>query len=198
MTGPDEAWCTTWGHEARQTGTPPSTTKAHGQVVSDNGRQVPQIRTARKQKTNHGMQKGARQHPPPSGWTCAHPAANSSPASYGTAAFRMDVCAPGGYTAAAGYETAVVQMEVCLPGGHTAPAGYKKPPSRWMCARLAASPSTRKTADPLPTSVERSHVVRDTAHTTCSTTHGGSTPVNGSHVAEHTAHTTQHTECTHR
>ena len=46
-TGPDEARRTTRGQEARQRGTPPATTKAHGQVPSSDGRQVPQTRGAR-------------------------------------------------------------------------------------------------------------------------------------------------------
>ena len=46
-TGPDEARRTTRGHEARQRATPPATTTAHGQVPGNNGRRVPQTRTAR-------------------------------------------------------------------------------------------------------------------------------------------------------
>ena len=46
-TRPDEARRTTRGHEARQRGTPPATTTAHGQVPGNNGRRVPQTRTAR-------------------------------------------------------------------------------------------------------------------------------------------------------
>ena len=46
-TRPDEARCTTRGHEARERGTPPATTRAHGQVPGNNGRRVPQTRTVR-------------------------------------------------------------------------------------------------------------------------------------------------------
>ena len=46
-TGPDEERRTTRGHEALQRGTPPATTTAHGQVPGNNGRRVPQTRTAR-------------------------------------------------------------------------------------------------------------------------------------------------------
>ena len=46
-TVPDEARRTTRGHEARQRGTPPATTTAHGQVPGNNGRGVPRTRTAR-------------------------------------------------------------------------------------------------------------------------------------------------------
>ena len=46
-TGPHEARHTTRGQEARQRGTPPATTAAHGQMPGNNGRRGPQIRTAR-------------------------------------------------------------------------------------------------------------------------------------------------------
>ena len=46
-TGPDGARRTTRGHQARQRGGPPPTTKAHGQLASNNGRRVPQTRRAR-------------------------------------------------------------------------------------------------------------------------------------------------------
>ena len=43
-TGPDEARPTRRGNEARQRGTPPSTTKAPGQVPSNNGHWVQHTR----------------------------------------------------------------------------------------------------------------------------------------------------------
>ena len=46
-TGLDEARRTTRGHEARQRGTPPATTKSQRQVPSSDGRRVPQTRRAR-------------------------------------------------------------------------------------------------------------------------------------------------------
>ena len=46
-TEPDEARRTTRGHEARQRGTPPATTTAHGQEPGNNGRRVPHNRTVR-------------------------------------------------------------------------------------------------------------------------------------------------------
>ena len=45
-TGPDAARRTTPGHQARQRGTPPATTKAHGQVPSNNSHRVWQTRAA--------------------------------------------------------------------------------------------------------------------------------------------------------
>ena len=54
---PDEGRRTTRGHEARQRGTPPATTTAHGQVPGNNGRRVPRIRTART-ATTHPRPRG--------------------------------------------------------------------------------------------------------------------------------------------
>ena len=45
-TRPDEVRPTRQQHEARQRGTPPATTKSHGQERSNNGQRVPQTRTA--------------------------------------------------------------------------------------------------------------------------------------------------------
>ena len=82
-TGPDEAPRTTRGHEARQRGTPPATTKAHGQVPSNNGGQVPQTRRARTTRTKPRHRNRCQATP---------------------AAVRTDECAPGGYPAPTGYE----------------------------------------------------------------------------------------------
>ena len=57
-TEPDEAQRTTRGHEARQRGTPPATTKADGQVPRNNSRKP---RKRAKHATNHGTGKGASQ-----------------------------------------------------------------------------------------------------------------------------------------
>ena len=45
-TRPDEARRTTRGHQARQRGTPPATSKAQGQVPSNNGHRVPRTQAA--------------------------------------------------------------------------------------------------------------------------------------------------------
>ena len=94
-TGPDRARRTTRGHEARQGGTSPATTKAHGQVPSNNGHRLPPTRTARttRNQPRHANTRQATEVP--SRWTCAHPAANPAPAGYETAAVRMDMCTPG-------------------------------------------------------------------------------------------------------
>ena len=73
-TGPDETRRTTRGHEARQRGTPPATTKAHGHVPSNNGYRVPQTRTARTTRNEPGHENRCQAT---------------------SAAARMDVCAPG-------------------------------------------------------------------------------------------------------
>ena len=82
-TGPDEARRTTLGHEACQRGTPPATTKAHGQVPSHTGCRVPQTRRARTTRTQPRHRN-----------RCQATAA----------AVRMDECAPRGYPAPTGYE----------------------------------------------------------------------------------------------
>ena len=115
-TGPDEPRRSTRGHEARQRGTPPATTKVHGQVPSNNGRRVPQTRRARTTRNESRDKNRCLATPaavridecapgvypaptgyeqPPSGWTSARPAAYPAPAGYETAAVWMDECAPG-------------------------------------------------------------------------------------------------------
>ena len=61
-TGPDEERRTARGHEACKRGTPPATTKAHGQVPSDNGRRLPQTWRARttRNETRHGPRGQAK------------------------------------------------------------------------------------------------------------------------------------------
>ena len=125
--------------------------------------------------TNHGR-TGAKQHQPPSGRTSARPAANQAPARYGTAAVRMDVCAPEGYPAR---------------------AGYKRAPSRRTCARLEGTQPLPATNSYRPDG-RVSAPQRRPAHATPSTTHRAGTPVNRSQVAQDTAHASQHTERTNR
>ena len=56
------------------------------------------------------------EHQPPSGQTCARPAANPAPTGYIIAAVRR---VPG----SSRLRTAAVQMDECAPGGYPAPAG---------------------------------------------------------------------------
>ena len=149
-TGPDEARRTTRGHEARQRGRPPATTKAHGQVPSNNGRRVPQTRRVR--TTRNQPRHENRCHATPAAVRmdeCA-PGSKPAPACLGTAVVGMDECAPGGYPAPAGYETAAVRMDQCEPGGYRAPSGYEQPPSGWTSVRPAAPPRTRNTRHNTP------------------------------------------------
>ena len=81
--GPDEARRTTRGHEARRRGTPPATTKAHGQVPGNNGRRVPQTRRAHTTRNERRHRNRCQATP---------------------AAVRMDECASRGYPAPTGYE----------------------------------------------------------------------------------------------
>ena len=73
-TRPDKARRTTRGHGARRRGTPPATTKAHGQVPSNSRRRVPQTWRARTTR-NQQRHKDRCQATP--------------------AAVQTDVCAPG-------------------------------------------------------------------------------------------------------
>ena len=128
-TGPDEGRRTTRGHEARHRGTPPATTKAHGQLPSSDGRRLPQTRRARTTRNERRHEERCQATP---------------------AAVRMDVCAPSskpspcwlrhscrldGHVCAqrvpspCQVQIAAVWIDECAPGGYPAPAGYKYPPS---------------------------------------------------------------------
>ena len=223
-TGPDEARRTTRGHEARQRGTSPATTNAHGQVPGNNGRRVPRTRRARKTHNKPRHRNRCQATP---------------------AAVQMDECALGGYPAPTGYGTAAVRMDECAPGGYSAPAGYEQPPSGWTSAhpegtqplpakksrrpdgRVSApqrrpaqqhptrnpkhstqsehtgeqEPSgpghhTHNTTHRAGTGVNRSQ--RGPGHRARDTTQWAGTPANRSQVAQDTAHTTQRTEQAHR
>ena len=94
--GPDEARRTTRGHEARQRGTPPATTKAHGQVPSNDGCRVPQTRRARTTRTEPRHRNRCQATP---------------------AAVRTDECALGGYPAPTGYEQPPSRWTSARPEG---------------------------------------------------------------------------------
>ena len=153
-TGPDEARRTTQGHEARQRGMPPATTKAHGQLQSNNGRRVPQTRRARTTRNEPRHENRCQAKPAAGQMDKCAPGSKPAPAGYGTAAVRMHECAPGGYPAPAGYETAAVLMDECAPRGYPAPAGYETAAVRMdECAPRSAPPHTQHTAQP----TERAH-----------------------------------------
>ena len=144
----------TRGQEARQRGTPPATTKAHGQVPSNNGRRVPQTRRAR--TTRNEPRHRNRCHATP-------------------AALRTDVCAPGSepslcrlrnsrrpggrvcarrVPSPCRLRTAAVRTDECAPGRYPAPAGYEWPLSGWTSERPRSdAPHTQPTAQ----HTERAH-----------------------------------------
>ena len=64
-TGPDEARRTPRGHQARQRGTPPATTKAQGQMPSNNGHRVPQTRAASTTRKKPRHRNGCQATPNP-------------------------------------------------------------------------------------------------------------------------------------
>ena len=124
--------------------------------------------------TNHGTRTGAKRHEPPSRLNSARPAVYPAPAGYKTAAVRMDECAPGGYPAPAGYERSPSGLTSARPEGtQPLPATNRRCPDG-LSVRPAATPR-----------------IRNTAHTTHSTTHRAGTPVNRNQVAQDTAHTQQ-------
>ena len=114
-TGSDEAQRITRGHEARQRGTPPATTKAHRQVPKNNRQRVPQSRTART-TSNEPRHENMCQATP--------------------AAVQMDVCAPGsgprpyrlGNSRHQDGRVPYQQRTQPLPG-------TEQPPFGWTCAR---------------------------------------------------------------
>ena len=157
-TGPDKARRITRGHEARQRGTGPATTKAHGQVPSNNSRRVPQTWRARTTRNKPRHENRCQASPAASGRTCARLTANPAPAGYGTAAVWMDECAPGEYPAPAGYEQPLSRWtSACAEGSRPLTATNSRRPDGRLCApqqRPAhTAPHTQHTAQ----QTERAH-----------------------------------------
>ena len=173
-TGPDEAWHPMRGHGARQRGAPPATTRHTDRCKATPAAGCHQSGQRAQHATNQGKSTDAKQQQPPSGWTCARPAANPPPAGYRTAAVRMDECAPGSVPGPCWLRTASVRGTSVRPEG-TQPL----PDTNSLCLEgrvcaLQGCPATH------------------------STTHRASTPVNRSQVAHNTAHPTQHAGQAHR
>ena len=136
-TGPDEAWRTTRGHEARQRGTPPATTKAHRQVPSSNGRRVPQTRRARTTSTKPRHRNRCQATP---------------------AAVWMDECAPGGYPAPAGYEQPPSGWTSARPEGtQPLPATNSRRPDGRVSAPQRRPTHATPHAQPTAQHTERAH-----------------------------------------
>ena len=175
-TRPDEARRTTRGHEARQRGTPPATTKAHGQVPGKNGRHVPQTRRARTTR-NEPRHRNRCQAAP--------------------AAVRMDECAPGGYPAPTGYEQPPSGWTSARPEGtQPLPATNSRRPD------IRVSAPQRRPAQQHPMrnpkhSIQSEHTGKQEpsgpGHCTHNTTHRAGTRANRSQGAEDTACATQAT-----
>ena len=125
-TGPNEARRTTWGHEASQEGTPPATTKAHGQVPRYNGCRVPLTRRARTTR-NEPRHRNRCQATP--------------------AAVQMEECAPGGYAASTGYEQPLSGWTSARPeGAQPLPVMNSCRPDGRVRARRVPSPYRLRTA----------------------------------------------------
>ena len=167
----------TRGHEARQRGTPPATTKAHGQVPSNNGRWLPQTRRART-TLNEPRHENRCQAPP--------------------AAVQMDVCKPSSEPSPCrlpnsrcrnGRMRARRPLTLCRLPNSRRPDGRVR--ARMVPSRCRLRNSRRPDGRVRPPQ-------RSPEHATHSTTHRASTLVKMSQVAEDTAHATQNVERAHR
>ena len=198
-TGPHEARRTTRGYEARQRGTPPANTKAHGQVPSNNGRRVPQIRTARKTRNEPGQENRCQATP---------------------AAVRTDVCAPGSEPSpcrlrksrhADGRVRAWRVPSPCRERNSRRPHGRVRTRRVPSPCRLQKSTVRMDECVPRTEAPHTQHHTHNTRHNTPSehsveqepsgpgkcarnTGHRAGTPVNRSQVAQDTAHAAQSTE----
>ena len=193
--------------------TPPTTTQAHGQVPSSDGRQVQQTRRART----------ARNQPQHEDRCLATPAA-----------VRTDVCAPGSEPSPCRLRNSRHPDDMCAPGGHsqrTAATNSHRPDGRVHARRVPShcrlriatirtdesaprsdAPHTQPTAQhterahrrtgakwartPHSTPGERTgeQEPRGPGHRTSNTTHRAGTPANRSQGPQDTAQATQHSE----
>ena len=143
-------------HHAGPRGTPerhtPATTKAHGQVPSNNGRRVPQTRRARTTRNEPRHEKRCQATP---------------------AAVRMDECTPGGYPAPAGYEQPPSGWTECAPRSDAPHTQHRtrNPQHNTLSEHTGEQEPSgpghrrRKATHRAGTPVNRSQVVQDTAHT---------------------------------
>ena len=218
-------WSTTRGQEARQRGTPPAQPRHTDscQATTAAGCRKPRERASH--ATKQGTRTGAKQHHPPSGWTCARPAANPTPAGYRRAIFRMDECAPGsvpcpcrlrnsrrpdsrvrGQTVPSPcrLQTAAVRPDECAPRSYAPHTQHRtrntqsNTPSKHTGEKELSGPGNRRhsTTQRACTPVKRSQV--PPGHRTPNTTQRASTPVNRSQVAQDTARSTQQTKQAHQ
>ena len=178
-TGPDEARRTTRGHEARQRGTPPATTKAHGQVPSHNGSRVPQTRRARTTRTYTAQEQV--------------PSDTSRRPDGPVRARRV----PSPYR----LRTAAVRMDECAPGGYPAPTGYKQLPSGWTSPRPEGTqplPATNSRRPDGRVSAPQQLPAHATPHAQPKAQQRANTPVYKSQAAQDIVHATQPMKQAHR
>ena len=188
------------GHRARQRGTPPATTKAHGQVPGNPQPANPerahntQRTTAREEvPSNTSRQPDGCVHAwqrtvpltdreqPPSGWTSACPE--------GTQPLPALKQPPSGWT------TARPEGTQPLPARNSSrPDGRVSAPQRRMHTQHRARNRQHNT----PSEHTGDREPSGTGHRTRNTTHRADTPVNRSQVAQDPAHATQHTERAHQ
>ena len=158
--------------------------------------------------TNPGRGTSAKQHQLPFRRTCARPAANPAPASYGTAAVRMDECAPRGYPALPATNSHRTDGRVSAPQLRPADATHSTthrastPMDRSQVAQdtaphtgrahrstRAKEPRTPHTQDNTPSGHTGEQEPRGPGHRTSKTTHQAGTPVNRGQVSQDSANT---------
>ena len=202
-TQPDEARRTRQCHEGRRRGTPPATTKAHRQVPSNNGRRVPQTRTARTTRSQPHHENRYQATP---------------------AAIWKDVCAPGSVPSPCRLRNrrhpdervrvlrvprpcrlqnslrpdgrvraqrvpspcwlrnAAVRMDGCVPRSDASHTQHRR-------GKTQQNTLSEHTAEPEPSG---------RGHRTRNTTGGANTPVKRSQAVHDTAHARQRAERAHR
>ena len=217
-TGRDRAWRTREGHEARQRGTPPATTKAHGQLPSNNGRPVQQTSRAHTARNEPRHEKRCQATPAAIQTDDCAPGSEASPCRLRNSHHPDGrVCArrvpspcklqnsrrPDGRVRAwrvpspCRLQTAAVRMESERPAAKPRTRNSQRnTPSEHTGEQEphGARHRTRNAADQASTLVNRS---QSPGHCTRNTTHRAGTLVNRSQAAQGTAHATQNTERAH-
>ena len=196
-TTPDEARRSTRGHEARQRGTPPATTKAHGQVPSNNGHRMPQSRKART-TGNHPGHEDRCQAAPAAIWMdgCA-PGSVPSPCRLRDSRRPDRHVRAGRVPSPCRLQKAAVLMDKCAPRSD---APQHSTPSAHSAQQEPSCPQIRKCNTQHDTQSEQNGEQEPSGqgHRARNTPCRAYALVNRIQVPQNTAHTTQHAGRTHR
>ena len=201
--GPEEARRTARGHEARQRGTLPATSKAHGQVPGNNGCRVPQTRrahTTRKEPRHENRCQGG-----PTGrmvwtvWTdvCA-PGSGSSPCQLRNSRRPDGRVRAQRVRSPCQLQTPAIRRDECAPGSVPSPCRLQNsrcPDGRVHAWRLP-SPCRLRTAAvrnddcaPRSNAPHTQHRTNNTQHITPSEHTGEQEPSGPGHRTRNTTHT---------